>query len=829
MKRITLLITTFIFALIFRMSALMAQPVNGLIAHFPMNDKYDVEFTEHQFYGLEHNNEKGADREGNPQCALYFDGISKFVKDNSGPFSISSNSEKTVALWYKSYIDFESGLLTTLFSNSNDYGLYTYDLYKPIWAVKGGYIWYDEGEGFVADTNWHHLAGVYDHQELSFYYDGQLVETQQIEEFISTSGKITIGDYLHGLIDDIYVYDRALGSSEILELYYASSSCGTSEPQSEVLITGTLFNDFDGNNIFDGADFYLDNFNLEFQPSDINSITNQFGSFSQLLDSGTIQTLTIPIDNQDDFSFSIAQNPIDLNNYTEDTLNLGLIGLKPIEKIYLASFNTSFPATIAHSRNAECNVVLNNDGNVIMNGNLNVTISGQQLFTKFVFPANHSEVTINDSTTKYIYTVNNLIPLDSLITGFTIFSQAPVNSKINISYEYVDVSGYTISGSYVVTVVAPHDPNYIAVDHEKIYKQFITDFNQLAYTVHFQNMGNAPAENVVIRQIVPKELKSDYIYVIGASSAMQLQKVNNGNNTELVWTFDNINLSPASEDSISSTGYVSFSMFPESLEKDDSIILEADIYFDSQPAINTNEAITSLICKGVAGVNMVDFTTFDALCFGDQTGGILMKTNLDTTGLLIRFNGENAIPFTNDSFNHSAGNFVITTVDELGCTQSQAISIKQPAKLNSSIIDNGNGQKEFLIGGGTPPYQIKWGNGYTGYELDNLPDGMNTYVITDANGCELQGVYEKIVLSHQDVKNPIPLVFPNPVKDFINVIWMNKSFELELFEISGRKVTAKHSNTDKCIIDLSVLPSQIYVLKLTAQDGETKYFRIVKI
>ena len=246
-------------------------------------------------------------------------------------------------------------------------------------------------------------------------------------------------------------------------------------------------------------------------------VSDGVGYFEDLLDSGDIQTLEIPINLQEDWTFSIAPDTIDLTDYSGNTYQLGFVGIKPKEKIMVGNLNPNCPSSIAMSRNGACQITLKNIGNVVMKGNFTISLDGPQLITKFIFPSNHTEIELNDSTFLFNFPINGLSSFDSLTANFTLFPQAPPGSKIHIIYAYVDDSGYKIDGNFEITIVAPHDPNYIAVDHEKIYKQFISDQKQLSYTVHFQNLGNAPAENVVIKQVVPQELKNDHIYILGAS------------------------------------------------------------------------------------------------------------------------------------------------------------------------------------------------------------------------------------------------------------------------------------------------------------------------
>ncbi len=88
----------------------------------------------------------------------------------------------------------------------------------------------------MADLNWHHVAGVYDGANVYVYIDGVSVDstppvlTGTINNFahsvcIGTSGsQCTENNFFGGLVDDVRIYNRALSSSEIQDLYNYNDS-----------------------------------------------------------------------------------------------------------------------------------------------------------------------------------------------------------------------------------------------------------------------------------------------------------------------------------------------------------------------------------------------------------------------------------------------------------------------------------------------------------------------------------------------------------------------------------------------------------------------------
>jgi hypothetical protein len=80
----------------------------------------------------------------------------------------------------------------------------------------------DSGSG-LTDNNWHFLSFTYDGAMLRAYIDGVETGTLAVTGALSTGGSTNIGNYstyyANASIDDVRVYNRALSSTEIKQLY----------------------------------------------------------------------------------------------------------------------------------------------------------------------------------------------------------------------------------------------------------------------------------------------------------------------------------------------------------------------------------------------------------------------------------------------------------------------------------------------------------------------------------------------------------------------------------------------------------------------------------
>jgi hypothetical protein len=189
------------------------------------------------------------DRFGNPNKAMFFDGINDYIDfGDLSNYQFGSNSF-TIALWI--YADmgqsgqgipigkrgFSGGDRAYMFGwDSNGPGTTTGELmlYYRDDSSNAGYS--DWQTGIVAGNSWRHIAMVFDRNtdNLYFYVDGALESTRDISGLStfnatgSSAGELMAGrsseggQYYFGLLDDIYVFRRALNQNDISALFNAA-------------------------------------------------------------------------------------------------------------------------------------------------------------------------------------------------------------------------------------------------------------------------------------------------------------------------------------------------------------------------------------------------------------------------------------------------------------------------------------------------------------------------------------------------------------------------------------------------------------------------------
>ncbi|MBL0053422.1 MAG: SprB repeat-containing protein [Bacteroidetes bacterium] len=157
-------------------------------------------------------------------------------------------------------------------------------------------------------------------------------------------------------------------------------------------------------------------------------------------------------------------------------------------------------------------------------------------------------------------------------------------------------------------------------------------------------------------------------------------------------------------------------------------------------------SMCSVTLVGPSPINVVA-STVDVTCKGGNNGSAMVTTNGGTpwTGLGVHPAGYQYLwsngTTTAGSTNLSAGNYIVTITDSIGCTLIHLITIGEPSALSSSIVStnslcgNATGTASASVYGGTAPYSYLWNNGNANATILGLAPATYTITVTDAHGC----------------------------------------------------------------------------------------------
>jgi hypothetical protein len=177
---------------------------------------------------------------------------------------------------------------------------------------------------------------------------------------------------------------------------------------------------------------------------------------------------------------------------------------------------------------------------------------------------------------------------DTLKSYYQLMPNEDANPENN-SFELVDV------------VVGSWDPNDKIVSPKGTGDEGITDIEnkEFTYTIRFQNTGNYTAENVVLLDTIDEKFDMKTFKTLNLPGYFQYNVGNfyenycvEINENVVMYIFQEINLPPQSENEFASQGYVQYSVkLKEDIQPGEIIKNKADIYFDFNNPITTNETI----------------------------------------------------------------------------------------------------------------------------------------------------------------------------------------------------------------------------------------------
>jgi Concanavalin A-like lectin/glucanases superfamily/FG-GAP-like repeat len=209
------------------------SPTNGLVAYYPFNGNAN-DASGHSINGTVYGATLCADRFGQTNSAYYFNGVNSYIGFSSVPLSQTDNW--TITAWVSpaslaqyaeavclGYDDGRSG-------NGFELGM-AQDHYNPgnhLMAVFGGVGWIDSGYVFPASNVWHQVVMLRRNGVTQFYVDGNETPDSDSSMPITPSafriGSATGTRFFGGAIDDVRIYNRALSSDEVAQLYALEST-----------------------------------------------------------------------------------------------------------------------------------------------------------------------------------------------------------------------------------------------------------------------------------------------------------------------------------------------------------------------------------------------------------------------------------------------------------------------------------------------------------------------------------------------------------------------------------------------------------------------------
>lgn len=356
-------------------------------------------------------------------------------------------------------------------------------------------------------------------------------------------------------------------------------------------ITGTLLFDFNNDGICDENDVPQSfiKVNITNGVEQYNAFTSEDGTYIFFTQEGEY-TLTVEVENPSYFNTTPATATVTFadNDNNEEVLNFCITPNgehKDVEIIVtpLIPARPGFEATY--------NIVYRNKGNQVASEYYGLNFMYSETLMDFVSASVEPEILADGML---IWSYEDLMPFESRNIVVTMEINTPTDPEypveIDDELEFVGVITYlsdenSSDNLYTLNqvVVGAFDPNDITcVEGDIVDPEHIGE--ELHYLIRFENTGNYYAENVVVVMDVNEELYDiSTLRVLNASHNVNAQVRNN----KVEFFFNQIMLDPEAH------GNVLLGLRTQtSLQEADMVMSKADIYFDYNSPIITNEAVT---------------------------------------------------------------------------------------------------------------------------------------------------------------------------------------------------------------------------------------------
>ncbi len=372
---------------------------------------------------------------------------------------------------------------------------------------------------------------------------------------------------------------------KLREMYCEVNSYCTFTPSEKFYILNGE-NIFDGNNDdCDDQDIKQPNVKINITNGSISGtfISNSTGNYSISVQAGT-HTITPVLEYPEHFEVTPTSITITFPS-TSDTItqNFCITPKGILRQTNITVIPLSPPARPGFD--AQYKIVWENVGNQIESGTLNFTYDETLLD---YISATQTADQVADGIVKWNF--SNLQPFEKREITVTLKVNRPTDTPAVNAGDKLYLTASILDNIFTLenTVVGSYDPNdKTCLQGDRVKPDMVGKY--IDYLIRFENTGNYAAENVVIKDIIDtKTFDMSSLQITDASHEVYTRI--EGNKVEFI--FENIQLP---FDDANNDGYIAFKIKTlPTLVLGDSLKNLADIYFDYNFPIRTNEAQTTI-------------------------------------------------------------------------------------------------------------------------------------------------------------------------------------------------------------------------------------------
>jgi hypothetical protein len=442
-------------------------------------------------------------------------------------------------------------------------------------------------------------------------------------------------------------------------------------------ITGTTLYDSlgDGCDLNDIANPYV-KVNINDGTNSGSTFINNSGNYTFYTQAGDF-TITPQVENPSYFFISPANAVLTfplLDNSTQ-TQNFCVTpnGVHPDVEIVFVPTNTARPGLEARYK-----MVYKNKGNQTLSGTITLSFNSTLLTYNLSIPVFNL---LQQDLFTWNYT--NLNPFETRTIELNLLLHTPPEINIGDTLDFVatinpipgDETPLDNVSTFNQTVVNSADPNQIqCLEGNTITTEEVG--NYLHYNINFENIGTAEALNIVVKDTI-NTAKFDVNSLQLQYASHNVETKITGNILELI--FKNINLPSAILNPIGGHGNVLFKIKTiPTLVVGDNVESRANIYFDYNDPIATNEAITS-----ITALSNPDFVRDKTIVIAPNPTKnnitVSSKNNIqsiqlfDVQGRILQTVLENKNSTTLDISNKSDGIYFLKVTTEVGSSVEKLV------------------------------------------------------------------------------------------------------------------------------------------------------------
>jgi len=410
-----------------------------------------------------------------------------------------------------------------------------------------------------------------------------------------------------------------------------------------------------------------------------------------------------------------------------------------------------------------------------------------------------------------------------------------------------------ITDIYCGIVTGSYDPNDKRGFPTGITEEHQIRSNQhLEYMIRFQNTGTDTAFTVVIRDTLDENF--NIFSVQSGVSSHDYDFIMYGPRV-LEWTFNNILLPDSTTDEPGSHGFIKFKVGQQpDLPQGTQLLNDADIYFDFNDPIITNETVHSINDSVGISTPVTNTSIIDTICdqyiynglnysqsgtywqyienpIGDSLVTIDVHINESSE---YTFSQTECFTFTLNGITYDSSGTYTDTISNINSCDS-IITVN----LTIKTVDTTITQSGIVLEANNLGVTYQWINCSTNSEITGennqtftpISNGNYAVQLTE-NGCiDTSACYlvNSVGLLESTFDNNL-IVYPNPTDGLLQ-IQLGESFNLidiEVINIDGKIVINKQfGNKNNLDLDLTSLANGVYIIKLKADDKQA-VLRIVK-